>query len=82
MYPSLKQSSTSSGMHKQSKGCREIPPIFWHFLSSELKHTGQTLYLNPQVLFFCPRNGIAKTTYVHFHLQSKSRYCLETHFIK
>jgi hypothetical protein len=32
---------------------------------------------NPQVLFF-PPNGMAKTTYVHFHLQSKSRYCLET----
>ncbi len=46
---------------------REIPPIFWRFLSNELKHTGQTLYPNPQVLFIRP-NGMVKTTYVHFHL--------------
>jgi hypothetical protein len=71
MYLSLKQSSTSSGMDEQSKGCWEIPPIFWLFLSKKLKH------LNPQVLFLHP-NGMAKTTYVHFYSQSKSIHCLET----
>jgi hypothetical protein len=39
MNPSLKQSSTSSGMHEQSEGCQEIPPIFWLFLPNKLKHT-------------------------------------------
>jgi hypothetical protein len=52
MYLSLKQSSTSGGMHEQSKSCWEIPPIFWGFMSNELKHTGQTLYPNPKDLFF------------------------------
>jgi hypothetical protein len=64
-------------MHEQSKGCLEIPPIFWHFMSKELKHTGQVSYPNPQVLFF-PPNGMAKTTYVCFDLQNKSRNCLQT----
>jgi hypothetical protein len=77
MYPSLKQSSTSGGMHEQSEGCWEIPPIFWLFLSNEFKHTEQTSYPNPQVLFF-PPNGMAKTTHVRFYLQSKSRYYLQT----
>jgi hypothetical protein len=80
MYPALKQSSTSSGMHEQSKGCQDIPSMFWDFVSNDLKHTGQTSYPNPQVLFFLP-NSMAKTTYVHFHLQSKSRYYLETNLL-
>jgi hypothetical protein len=52
MYPSFKQSSTSGGIHEQSKGCWEISPMFWHFVPNELKHTGQTSYPNPQVKFF------------------------------
>jgi hypothetical protein len=46
-------------MHEQSGGCQETPPIFWHFVSSELKHSGQISYPNPQVLLFLP-NGMAK----------------------
>jgi hypothetical protein len=63
MNPSLKQSSTSSGMHKQSKGYLEIPPIFWRFVSKQLKHTGKISYPNPQSILFLP-HGMAKTAYI------------------